>query len=161
MDQASKLTSPNPLTMICTLTPSGRTNLATASWWTYLSFNPGMVGFALAKTSYSGKRIKDNGQVVLAMPGAKLAKVAMACGRVSGREVDKALEYGIELETVPDSAIKIPAMSRLALLGELKETLEVGDHRFYVCAVRRVWGDASMEGLFAWDGYSSLRPAKP
>lgn len=158
--QASRLTSPNPLTMICTKTPSGNTNLATVSWWNYMSFNPGIVGFAMVKTSYSGEMVRKNGKVILAMPGSEIAQAVMSCGSVSGRNTDKVKEFGIELKDVPDSPIKIPTHSRLAIQCELTETVEVGDHILYICAVEQVYGDASEEGLFAWNGYSSLRPAK-
>lgn len=40
---ASKLTSPNPVSLVCTQKPDGSTNLATVSWWNYLSFNPNMI----------------------------------------------------------------------------------------------------------------------
>lgn len=30
---ASKLTSPNPVSLVCTRKPDGSTNLATVSWW--------------------------------------------------------------------------------------------------------------------------------
>lgn len=46
---ASKLTSPNPVSLVCTRKPDGSTNLATVSWWNYLSFNPNMIAFAMAK----------------------------------------------------------------------------------------------------------------
>ena len=51
LPKASQLTSPNPVTLVCTKKPDGSTNLATVSWWTYLSFNPGMIAYAMAKTS--------------------------------------------------------------------------------------------------------------
>ena len=40
LPQAAKLTSPNPVSVVCTMKPDASTNLATVSWWTYLSFNP-------------------------------------------------------------------------------------------------------------------------
>ena len=40
LPKASVLTSPNPVTLVCTQKPDGSTNLATVSWRTYLSFNP-------------------------------------------------------------------------------------------------------------------------
>ena len=43
LPKASQLTSPNPVTVVCTRKPDGSTNLATVSWWTYLSYNPGMI----------------------------------------------------------------------------------------------------------------------
>ena len=51
LPKASKLTSPNPVTVVCTQKPDGSTNLATVSWWTYLSYNPNMIAYAMAKTS--------------------------------------------------------------------------------------------------------------
>ena len=73
LGQASKFTSPNPLTVVCTETPVGKTNLAPVSWWSYLSFNPNIISFAMAKTSYSGEMVRENKQVVLSMPGASIA----------------------------------------------------------------------------------------
>ena len=52
LPKASALTSPNPVTLVCTRKPDGSTNLATVSWWTYLSFNPSMIAYAMAKTSF-------------------------------------------------------------------------------------------------------------
>lgn len=47
LSQAARFTSPNPVTVVCTQKPDGSTNLATVSWWTYLSFNPNMIAYAL------------------------------------------------------------------------------------------------------------------
>lgn len=58
LPQAAKLTNPNPVSLVCTLKPDGGTNLATVSWWTYLSFNPNMIAYAMAKTSYSGEMVR-------------------------------------------------------------------------------------------------------
>ena len=77
---ASKLTSPNPVSLVCTQKPDGSINLATVSWWNYLSFNPNMIAFAMAKTSYSGELVRSNHQVVLTIPGSSLAQAVMNCG---------------------------------------------------------------------------------
>ena len=37
--------------------PDGSTNLAAVSWWTYLSFNPNIIAYAMAKTSHSGEMV--------------------------------------------------------------------------------------------------------
>lgn len=81
--QASHLTSPNPVTVVCTEKPDGSTNLATVSWWTYLSFNPNMIAFAMAKTSYSGERVRETGNVIVTVPGAEIADAVMGCGSVN------------------------------------------------------------------------------
>ncbi len=160
LPQASGLTSPNPVTLVCTQRPDGGTNLATVSWWTYLSFNPGMIAYAMAKTSYSGEMVRSNGKVVLTVPGAKLADAVMGCGSTTGRSTDKASEFGIEMMELEGCSIKIPVHSHVAIQCSLKEYHEVGDHYLYICNVEQVYGDESEEALFAWNGYGKVAPAK-
>lgn len=160
LPQDSRLTSPNPVTVVCTEKPDGSTNLATVSWWTYLSFNPNMIAYAMAKTSYSGEMVRNNRKVILTIPGAEIADAAMGCGSTTGRNTDKVSKFNIALKDVEGSSIQIPVHSRVALVCSLKEYHEVGDHYLYICDVERVYGDESEEALFAWNGYSQLRPAK-
>lgn len=160
LPKASLLTSPNPVTIVCTEKPDGNTNLATVSWWTYLSYNPGMIAYAMAKTSYSGELVRANRKVILTIPGAEMAKAVMQCGTSSGRNTDKPAQFGIAMLEIPDSDIRIPLHSRVAIQCALKEYVEVGDHYLYICNVERVFGDEREEALFAWNGYSDIRPAK-
>lgn len=160
LPQAAKLTSPNPVTIVCTQKPDGSTNLATVSWWTYLSFKPNMIAYAMAKTSYSGETVRDNRKVILTIPGAEMAEAVMGCGSTTGRDTDKAAQFGIELAEVDGSDIKIPAHSRVAIVCSLKEFHEVGDHYLYICDVEQVYGNEAEEALFAWNGYAQVRPAK-
>ena len=149
LPQAAKLTSPNPVTVVCTQKPDGSTNLATVSWWTYLSFKPNMIAYAMAKTSYSGEMVRDNRKVILTIPGAEMAEAVMGCGSTTGRDTDKAAKFGIELAEVDGSDIKIPAHSRVAIVCSLKEFHEVGDHYLYICDVEQVYGNEAEEALFA------------
>lgn len=153
------MTSPNPVTVVCTEKTEGSTNLATVSWWTYLSFNPNMISFAMAKTSYSGERVRESRKVIVTIPGVEIAEVVMGCGSTIGRNTDKVAKFGIELAEVEGSTIKIPKHSRVAIQCRLKEYHETGDHYLYICEVEQVYGDESEEALFAWKGYSTLRPA--
>ena len=160
LPQASKLTSPNPVTVVCTQKPDGSTNLATVSWWTYLSYHPDMIAYAMAKTSYSGEMVRKTGKLILTIPGAEIAPAVLGCGSTTGRDTDKASKFNIELADVEGSSIKIPAHSRLAIVCSLREYHETGDHYLYICDVEQVYGDAAEEALFAWNGYSQLRPVK-
>lgn len=160
LPQASRLTSPNPVTLVCTQKPDGSTNLATVSWWTYLSFNPNMIAYAMAKTSYSGEMVRDSRKVILTVPGAEIAEAVMGCGSTTGRDTDKASRFGIALVDVEGSSIKRPAHSRVAIVCSLKEFHETGDHYLYICNVEQVYGNEAEEALFAWNGYSQVRPAK-
>lgn len=160
LPQASRFTSPNPVSVVCTKKPDGSTNLATVSWWTYLSFNPNMIAYAMAKTSYSGEMVRNNREVILTIPGVEIADAVMGCGSTTGRNTDKATKFGIAMANVEGSSIQIPVHSRVAIVCRLKEYHEVGDHYLYICNVERVYGDETEEALFAWNGYSQLRPAK-
>ena len=160
LPKASQLTSPNPVTVVCTQKPDGSTNLATVSWWTYLSYHPEMIAYAMAKTSYSGEMVRANKKVILTIPGAEIAEAVLGCGTTTGRDTDKVSKFGIELAEVAGSSIKIPEHSRVAIVCSLKEYHEVGDHYLYLCEVEQVYGDESEEALFAWNGYSQIRPAK-
>lgn len=160
LPKASTLTSPNPVTLVCTRRPDGGTNLATVSWWTYLSFNPEMIAYAMAKTSYSGEMVRAGKKVILTVPGAKIADAVMGCGTSTGRDTDKIAKLGIETRELPGSEIRIPSHSRVAIQCSLKEFVEVGDHYLYICNVEQVYGDESQEAVFAWDGYAKIAPAK-
>lgn len=104
----AKLTSPNPLSLVCTRTPNGVTNLGTVSWWTYLSLSPERIGFAMMKPSYTGEMVRSNKRVILTIPGEPLARHVMECGSTTGRDVDKAAKFAIELKKIPGSDIQIP-----------------------------------------------------
>ena len=158
--KAPQITSPNPLTLICTEKPDGCVNLAPVSFVSYLAFNPPIMGFAMGQKSYTGQRVRETGKAVITVPGTALAEAAMSCGSCSGRDTDKAGKFGIELASLPDSSIRIPADTALALTVSLKETVEVGDHYLYICNVDKVYSDDTKEPLFAWNGYSCLAPAQ-
>ena len=153
LPKASQLTSPNPVTLICTRKPDGTANLATVSWWTYLSYNPYMIAFAMAKTSFSGEMIRKNKKVILSVPGEEIADAVLGCGSTSGRNTDK-------IDEINGCDIKIPLHSRLALVCDLKEFIETGDHYLYICNVTNVFGNKAEKALFAWNGYSKIRPAE-
>ncbi len=160
LPKASVLTSPNPVTLVCTEKEDGSTNLATVSWWTYLSFNPEMIAYAMAKTSFSGERVRENKKVVLTIPGEAIAKEVMGCGMSTGRDTDKIAKFGIEMQELPETEIKVPLHSRVAIECTLKEYHEVGDHYLYICDVNNVYGNDQEEAVFAWNGYGEIRPAK-
>ena len=160
LPKASVLTSPNPVTLVCTRRPEGTTNLATVSWWTYLSYNPEMIAYAMAKTSYSGERVRETKEVVLTVPGAEIADFVMKCGISTGRKTDKVAEFGIEMQEVEGTDIKIPAHTKVAIKCSLKEFVEVGDHYLYICNVEDVYADEDEEAVFAWNGYGKIAPAK-
>lgn len=146
---AAKITSPNPVSLVCTQKPDGSTNLATVSWWTYLSYNSNMIAYAMAKTSYSGEMVIQNKKVILTIPSDKIVDAVLGCGSTTGRNTDKTAKFGIKMQELPDSDICIPAHSALAIVCNLKEYIETGDHYLYICNVEQVYADEKEKAVFA------------
>ena len=136
--EATVLTSPNPLTLICSKKEDGSTNLAPICFVSYLSFNPPMVGFATGKQSHTGKRVRETGKVIVTVPCESLAGAVMA---------------------VEGSDIQIPADTRLAMVAILQQSVEVGDHILHICQVDKFLGNEDKKGLYAWNGFGKVAPA--
>ena len=159
MIQATNLTSPNPLMLICSENQDGTTNLAPICFACYLSFNPPMIGFATGKQSHTGKRVRETGKAIVAVPGESLAQVVMACGGSTGATTNKVAENHIEMVPVEGSPIQIPADTRLAMVATLKQSVETGDHILHICQVDKFLGDERKKGLYAWNGFGKVAPA--
>ena len=157
--EATVYTSPNPLTLICSQNEDGTTNLAPICFVSYLSFNPPMVGFATGKQSHTGKRVRETSKVIVTVPGENLAGVVMACGSSTGAKVNKVAENNIEMKSVEDSDIQIPADTKLAMVATLQEAVEVGDHILHICQVDKFLGNEDKKGLDAWNGFGQVAPA--
>lgn len=158
--KATEFTSPNPLTLICTQKPDGSTNLAPVSFVSYLSFNPPMIGFGMGKGAYTGESVRETGKAVITVPADGLQEQIIACGTSSGSNTNKADKFNVALTKIEGSEIKIPANTKLAFVATLNQTIETGDHFFYICDVEQIYGDTAKEALFAWNGYSQLAPAQ-
>jgi len=156
--EAQKATSPNSVTLVCTKKPNGETNLATISWWTYLSNKPAMLGVALSDKGYSGELIRENKQFALCIPGEAIAEGAFRCGTVSGRSVDKAAAFVIEMRSLPGATVQTPVHSKLVFFCVLESAHQAGDHTFYICRVDNIMYDDTQKQLYAWEGYGSLLP---
>ncbi|MDO6994788.1 flavin reductase family protein [Brachyspira innocens] len=160
LPKASKITSPNPVAIVCTQKPDGSTNLATVSWYTYLSYNPNMIAYAMAKSSYSGELVRENKKVVITIPSDNIKEIVMKCGMHSGRDTNKISKFEIEMQDIPTSNIKVPLHSAAAIQCKLKEYIETGDHYLYICDVEEVYADDKERAVFSWEGYSKIASAK-
>ena len=79
--QATALTSPDPLVLVCTQKEDGSLNMAPVSFFMYASFNPPMLVFGMGKAANSGENIRRTGKAVLATPGISLKDTVMAYGQ--------------------------------------------------------------------------------
>ena len=140
--EATVYSSPNPLTLICSLNEDGTTNLA-----------------PICLQSHTGKRVRETGKVIVTVPGESLAGAVMACGGSTGAKVNKVSANHIEMKEVEGSDIQIPADTRLAMVATLQQSVEVGDHILHICQVDKFLGDEEKKGLYAWNGFGKVAPA--
>lgn len=158
--QATAITSPDPLMLVCTTKEDGSLNMAPVSFFMYSSFNPPMLAFAMGKAANSGENIRRTGKAVLAAPGISLNDAVMAFGSSNGGQKDKLKETPIALQKVEGSNIQIPEDTRVAFVVSLSQTMESGDHYLYLCNIEKIVADESKDALFAWDGYAKVAPAQ-
>lgn len=158
--QATAITSPNPLVLVCTKKENGMLNMAPVSFFMYSSFNPPMLAFAMGKTANSGENIRKTGKAVLASPGVSLKDAVMAYGSKNGGQIDKLKEFPVALQNIDGTDIQIPEDSPIAFVASLAETVESGDHYLYLCNIDKIVADKTKEALFAWNGYAKVAPAQ-
>lgn len=158
--QATALTSPDPLVLVCTEKENGALNMAPVSFFMYASFHPPMLVFGMGKAANSGENLRRTGKAVLAAPGVSIRDAVMAYGSVSGGVTDKLKETPIALQRIAGSDIQIPEDSRVAFVVSLAQTVEAGDHYLYLCNIEKIVADDTREALFAWDGYAKVAPAQ-
>jgi len=154
--QAQKLTSPNPFGLVCSCDEQGDTNLMAVSWWTYCSNNPATIAVCLSTKSHTGSLIRVNNEFAWCIVDETLAESAFKCGTCSGRDVNKASEFGIEMTQASAISPKVVKESRLVFECKLVDIFSVGDHDMYVGEVVAVTGDETKKALFAMQGYSRL-----
>lgn len=109
------LIEPGPVIMVTTAL-KGRPNIMTLSWHTMIDFVPPLVGCVISDRNFSFGILKITKECVINIPTVKLAKKAVACGNVSGREVDKFKAF--HLTPVKASHVKVP------MIGECYANLE-------------------------------------
>ena len=158
--QATAITSPEPLVLVCTAKEDGGLNMAPVSFFMYASFNPPMLAFAMGKAANSGENIRRTGRAVLAAPGISLKDAVMAYGSANGGKTDKLEEMPIALQSIEGSDIQIPEDSRIAFVVSLSQVIEAGDHYMYLCNIDKIVADDTKEALFAWEGYAKVAPAQ-
>lgn len=158
--QATALTSPDPLVLVCTRKEDGGLNMAPVSFFMYASFEPPMLAFAMGKAANSGANIRRTGKAVLAVPGVGLREAVMKYGSSNGGRTDKLKETPVALQKVAGSDIPIPEDSRVAFAVSLAQMVEAGDHCLYLCRIDSMFADETREALFAWDGYARVAPAQ-
>lgn len=155
--EAEKLSSPNPFALVVTCDDTCKQNLMALSWWTYASNNPPTVAICLSGRGHSHTLIDGNGMFSLCLPDDTIAEAAFKCGTRSGRDTDKAAEFGIELIPANEIAPMLVARSKVAMECKVVSAAEAGDHILYIANVVAVHANPDVPHLMCENGYGALK----
>lgn len=151
-----KMVSPNPFGLLTTLKPDGTTNIMAVSWWSFVSNNPASIAVCLSNKGYSGELIKETGEFVLNIVSEELKESAIRCGTCSGRDHNKASEFGIELAEASMVKAQLVKQHKVVMECHLVSTHIVYDHTIYVGKIVETDCVENKNQLYAFDGYGRL-----
>ena len=122
---------PHPLAIVTVGDPGDpkRRNGMTAAWVSRVSWNPPIVVVSIAPSRYTLQLIKEFGEFAINLVSEKLVdKANKIFGYLSGRDVDKFAEAGIEPERA--RVITAPVMKEAPVVLECKvrHYVTAGDH---------------------------------
>ncbi len=138
LSEVYRLLEPGPVVLVTTAR-AGRVNVMPMSWHTMLEFEPPLVGCVVSNRNFSFATLQATRECVINLPTVELAEKVVACGNVSGGQVDKFKTIG--LTPVAAARVKPP------LIAECYASLEclvvdrklVAKYNFFVLEVVQAW----------------------
>lgn len=130
--QVTRLFGINPVVMVTTVGRDGRPNVMTCAWCTPYDFSPPQLLLVIDSGSLTFANLRATGVFTVNIIPAAMARVAVQCGSVSGREDDKIARCGLRL--LPAKKNGVPALAgaiaylecRLADRALLRKGLTLG-----------------------------------
>lgn len=107
-------------------------NIITVSWCGIVCSQPPMISISIRDNRYSFNIVKNSGEFVVNITGARLVKAVDYCGNHSGKDVDKFKETG--LTPLPAQKVKPPLIKQAAvnLECQVRKVLELGSHHLFI-----------------------------
>lgn len=136
--------------LLTSINENGKTNIITIDWLTVLSRNPPLVGVAVSPKRYTHKLIMSSKEFIINVPDISMADETLACGTLSGKNVDKFKKLG--LKKLPSKTLKTHIIKGCIAFVECKVVgfKKYGDHTFFI---------GSIQASYAKEGF--LKEFKP
>lgn len=156
--QAHRLLAPRPVCFL-TVRYRGRDNVTPVAWVSPISLEPPMIGVAIHPSRYSHGLLMRSEEFVLNIPGPALLEQVLACGSVSGSDVDKVATYGLRCE----DGQRVSALWLSDCLAHLEcavvTVLSPGDHSLFMARVVGAWAEEdAFSTLWRPDADDELKP---
>jgi flavin reductase (DIM6/NTAB) family NADH-FMN oxidoreductase RutF len=144
LSKVYSLLESGPVVLVTTAL-KGRPNVMTMSWHTMLDFNPPLVGCVISDRNYSFEAVRRTGECVINIPTLKIARQAVACGNVSGKNVDKFSKFGLTPEKA--AAVRAPLIKECygSLECRLADARMAKKYDLFVFRVVKAWADPAVK----------------
>jgi flavin reductase (DIM6/NTAB) family NADH-FMN oxidoreductase RutF len=144
LEKVYGLLEPGPVVLLSTQR-EGKANVMTLSWHVPLEFEPPLVGCVVSNRNYSFEVLCQTKQCAINIPTAELAQKVVACGNVSGRELDKFKKYGLTLQQAARVDAPLIAECYANLECRVVDSRMVEDYGFFVLEVVEAWVDSTVK----------------
>jgi flavin reductase (DIM6/NTAB) family NADH-FMN oxidoreductase RutF len=144
LSEVYRLLESGPVVLLTTVR-SGRANVMSMSWHLMMEFTPPLVGCVVSNGNYSFASLKMSRECVINIPTVELAKIVVACGNTSGRNVDKLKKFG--LTALPSKCVKAPLIAECYASLECKvvDVKLVSKYNFFILEVLQAWIDPTQK----------------
>ena len=142
---AYRLLHPMHTVLVSCATESGKPNVLPLAWVMPTSRNPALVAISVAPSRHSHGFIEETGEFVVNIPTIEIIRKTLACGRTSGKNIDKFAETG--LTPLPARIAKAPIIKECVahLECKLHSQFKTGDHTIFVGEVVAAYAN---KGIF-------------
>lgn len=142
--ESKSLLKPGIATLVVSQSEETGPNVMTAAWWMVAGFDPFRYLLAVSHHTYTYEIIENNPEFVLAVPTTEMVDALTLCGSVSGREINKINQLG--LETVQGDAIDVPLLKNA--LGniecEVVKSVDLDGITYYFAEVQNTYVQSGM-----------------
>ncbi len=143
--------------VVVTAESGGRVGGMLAAWWSQLSFNPPLIGVAIAPERYTYRLIKESGIFGLNLLDFKHVDRTPYLGDVSERFLrDKIKKAGFTIFKGPALGAPLLKEASAAVEARLTKIVETGDHDLFVGRVEAAYAIDDFDGMWKLRSYRPL-----
>ncbi|ACB40197.1 flavin reductase family protein [Pyrobaculum neutrophilum] len=146
-----RLLHPRPTLVVVSRCPGGRLNLMPASWNTPVSEDPPTVAVAVERSSYTHECLKHHRRATLNVLPLEAADLIYKLGTVSGRDVDKAAQFGVAFEKSEKVDVPRVAGAIAGYEAEVYMEVEVGEVTLFIFKVLHSWAAPGVADQWGYD----------
>ncbi len=138
LSRVYRLLEPGPVVLVSSAR-GGKPNVMTVSWHMMIDFEPPLVACVISNRSFTFDILRETQECVINIPTVELAKKVVACGNVSGRNVDKFKKF--RLTPLPAASVSAPLISECFANLECKvfDATMMDKYCLFILEVVKAW----------------------